>query len=274
MVSESTMTRRITRAKRKIVGAAIAFRTDRDRLAERLVSVCAVVYAIYTEGHTSSADAALVRGDLCEEALWLAGLLHELEPDDPEVAGLLALVLFSDARRAERVAADGSVVLLADQDRSQWDRAKIGQGLALLATAHSAGRRGPYQLQAAIAALHATAESYEQTDWPRIVDLYDVLIADGGDAVAALNRAAAVGHYRGADQGLKALAELSSDQLERLSDYPYFYVCYGEFLAAVGDVEQARGFYSEAIDRTKNVAERQHLIGRLNRVGDECPNGR
>ncbi len=269
LVSESTMTRRITRAKRKIAGANIVFRADRDGLVERLVAVCAVIYSIYTEGHASATDASLVRGDLCEEALWLAGLLAELVPDEPEVTGLLALLLLSDARRAARTAADGSVVLLPDQDRDQWDRAKIASGLAALAAAHSAGRRGPYQLQAAIAALHATASCFEATDWDRIIDLYDVLVSDQGDAVIALNRAAAIGHHRGAAAGLTAIAKLSEEHLERLADYPYLHACRGEFQATVGDSDQARRSFTHAIELTRNDAERDHLTARLQSMVDD-----
>lgn len=262
LVSESTMTRRLTRAKKKISGAHIAFRIDRDRLTERLAVVSAVVYSIYTEGHASATDAALVRGDLCEEALWLAALLTELVPDDPEVKGLEALLLFSDARRAARTASDGSLVLLPDQDRAQWDRPKIARGLAALASAHAAGRRGPYQLQAAIAALHATATSFDATDWPRIIDIYDVLVADSDDAVMALNRAAAIGHHLGARAGLAEIAQLSEDHLGRLADYPYFHVCRGEFQAAAGEVDAARRSLRRAIELTQNGVERAHLVTR------------
>jgi len=268
LVSESTMTRRITRAKQKIAGANIVFRADRDRLVERLGAVCAVIYSIYTEGHASATDASLVRGDLCEEALWLAGLLADLVPDEPEVSGLLALLLLSDARRATRTAADGSVVLLVDQNRDQWDGSKIARGLASLAAAHSAGRRGPYQLQAAIAALHATAPSFESTDWDRIIGLYDVLVSDQGDAVTALNRAAAIGHCRGAAAGLAAIAELSEEDLQRLADYPYFHACRGEFQAAVGDSEQASRSFTRALEFTRNDAERAHLTAQLNSIVD------
>ncbi len=272
LVSESAMTRRITRAKRKIAGANIVFRADRDRLVERLVPVCAVIYSIYTEGHASATDATLVRGDLCDEALWLAGLLGDLVPQEPEVSGLHALLLFSDARRAARTAADGSVVLLPDQDRSQWDREKIAAGLAALAAAHAGGRRGSYQLQAAIAALHATAPSFEETDWPRIIDLYDVLVADQGDAVTELNRAAAIGHHRGPAAGLQALDELSDQHLERLADYPYFHACRGEFQASVGDGEQARRSLRRALELTGNDAGRQQLAARLESLDDDASN--
>lgn len=270
LVSESTMTRRITRAKQKIKGANIPFRIDRDRLDERLGVVCAVIYAIYSEGHTSATDVALVRGDLCEEALWLSGLLVELAPDDPEVHGLAALLLLSDARRTARTAADGSVVLLADQDRDSWDQPKIAKGLAALAAAHSGGRTGPYQLQAAIAALHTTAPSFEETDWRRIVDLYDVLIADRSDAVIALNRAAAIGHHRGPAAGLAALEELEPAHRQRLEDYPYFHVCQGEFQAELGHPEEACDSLRRALELVENSTERLHLAARLRTIaGDE-----
>jgi RNA polymerase sigma-70 factor (ECF subfamily) len=263
LVSDSTMTRRITRAKTKIAGANIVFRIDRDRLAERLDPVCAVIYSIYTEGHASATDASLVRGDLCEEALWLATLLAELVPDEPEVSGLLALLLLSDARRSTRTGPDGSVVLLPDQDRERWDRAKIASGLAELASAHAAGRLGRYQIQAAIAALHATAESFEQTDWDRVIGLYDVLVADGDEAVPALNRAAAIGHQRGPAAGLAAIAELPTGHLEQLANYPYLYACRGEFQAAVGDIDDARRSLERARALTRNHAERLHLTDRI-----------
>lgn len=268
LVSESTMTRRITRAKRKIEGANIVFRADRDRLSERLASVCAVIYSIYTEGHASATDASLVRGDLCEEALWLAALVNELVPDEPEVAGLLALLLLSDARRSSRISSDGSVVLLADQNRAEWDRSKIAEGLAALATAHASAQLGPYQLQAAIAALHATAPSFEATDWRRIISLYDALLADGADAVTALNRAAAIGHSDGPAAGLSALDALKPDDLTRLADYPYLHASRGEFLAALDRGEEARQAFQAAARLTKNDAERQQLSSRIDAIDD------
>lgn len=266
LVSESTMTRRLTRAKQKIAGAKIPFRTDRDRLVERLAVVCAVIYSIYTEGHASATDASLVRGDLCEEALWLAGLVSELVPEEPEVSGLRALLLFSDARRSARTAADGSLVLLPDQDRKQWDQPKIASGLAALAKAHAGRRPGQYQLQAAIAALHCTATSFETTEWTRIIDLYDVLIADQDDPITALNRAAAIGHQRGPAAGLDALGELCEAHLERLVSYPYLHACRAEFELSAGDPDQAHRSFEMAIELTRNSEERDHLVRRLGSV--------
>jgi RNA polymerase sigma-70 factor (ECF subfamily) len=161
------------------------------------------------------------------------------------------------------------VILLLDQDRAQWDQAKIAKGLGALATAHAAGRRGPYQLQAAVAALHSTAPSFDETDWARIIDLYDVLLADSGDAVIALNRAAAIGHQRGATDGLSAIEALLAEQLERLANYPYLHACRGEFEAKVGRVEDARLSFARAIEFTENSAERAHLQERLNSLPND-----
>ncbi|MEZ5343717.1 MAG: DUF6596 domain-containing protein, partial [Acidimicrobiales bacterium] len=164
LVSEATMTRRLTRAKSKIRAARIPFDPpDLDTLAERVGAVCEVISSIFTEGHASATDTALIRGDLCEEAIWLAQLLSRLAPTDPEVAGLHALLLLTDARRSSRLDSHGSPILLADQDRSLWDQPMIARGLAELARAHSFQQGGPFQFQAAIAALHATAPTFEAT---------------------------------------------------------------------------------------------------------------
>ena len=206
LTSEATMTRRLTRSKTKIREARIPFRVgDRATLVQRLGPVCGVIYSIFTEGHASATAASLVRGDLCDEAIWLAELLVDLVPGDPEVAGLLALLLLTDSRRSTRIDADGRPVLLADQDRTRWDQAEIARGLAELARAHAMGRAGPYQFQAAIAALHATAPSVEQTDWPAVVRLYDVMLGQQPSAIAALNRAVAVSHADGPAAGLAAV---------------------------------------------------------------------
>lgn len=263
LVSESTMTRRLTRAKTKIRVANIPFRVaDRELLVDRLPIVSAVVYSIFTEGHTSATSTTLVRGDLCDEAIWLAELLVELVPDDPELAGLCALLLLTDARRASRVDDAGGLVLLADQDRSAWDRAKISRGLALLAAAHSHGSSGPYQLLAAIAALHAAAPAYELTDWDRVIALYDALLVRNADAVTSLNRAAAIGQRDGADRGLAVLAALTEEQTEELAEYPYFHACRAEFLLILGDREAARVAFDHAISTCRNDTERSHLLGR------------
>lgn len=271
LVSEATMTRRLTRAKEKIRLANIAFEVDCDRLVERLESVCGVIYSVFTEGHTSATDATVVRGDLCDEAIWLATLLAELVPDDPEVLGLLALLLFSDARRSARLGADGSPVLLADQDRTRWDQDKIARGLATLATAFASRSAGPYQLQAAIAALHSTAPSFESTNWDAIVDLYDVLLDGANDSIVALNRAAAVGHRDGPVAGLAALDVLTPAQRDVLSAYPYFHTCRAEFLAGVGDLRGAVREFEAALDGATSQPERLHLHARLSEVTERSP---
>lgn len=263
LVSEATMTRRLTRAKNKIKVANIPFEVDPDRLRDRLEPVCGVIYSVFTEGHTSATDATLVRGDLCEEAIWLAGLVAELVPDDPEVLGLLALLLLSDARRSTRLAPDGSPVLLEDQDRDRWDREEISRGLATLAGAFSMGSAGPYQLQAAISALHSTAPSFDKTNWDRIIALYDVLLTRFDDAIVALNRGAAIGHRDGPSAGLAELDAMTPAQHRVLAQYPYLHTCRAEFLLASGDPTGAASAFESAIQLTTNEAERRHLHRRL-----------
>ncbi len=266
LVSEATMTRRITRSKTKIREAKIPFRVgDRATLVQRLGPVCGVIYSIFTEGHASATAASLVRGDLCDEAIWLAELLVELVPDDPEVAGLLALLLLTDSRRATRLDADGRPVLLAEQDRTRWDQAEIARGLAELARAHAMGSAGPYQFQAAIAALHATAPSVDETDWPAVVRLYDVMLGQQGSAIVALNRAVAVSHADGPAAGLAAIDAIeAADDLEGdLSDYPYFHSARGEMLLRLDRRREAAACIRSAIDVCHNDTERAHLQARL-----------
>ncbi len=268
LVSESTMTRRISRAKQKIAGANIVFSADRRHLLTRLGSVCSVIYSIYNEGHRNITGPEGTRGDLCQEALWLAGLLEELVPQEPEVSGLHALLLLSDARQPGRVTNYGSLAILAEQDRSSWDTTKIDRGLRCLASAHSRGRLGPFQIQAAISALHSTAPSFEDTDWLRIISLYDLLLVDNDDAVISLNRAAAIGHLKGAKAGLKAIADLSDRDRNRLASYPYFHACRGEFFLAVGNRSEARTALEQAAALSVNETERTHVESRLNSIGD------
>lgn len=269
-VNESTMTRRLTRSKTKIRAAGIPFGvSDMETLLTRLPVVCGVIYSIFTEGHTSATTAGLVRGDLCDEAIWLGELLRELVPGEPEVCGLLALMLLIDARRATRVDGDGVPVLLADQDRSAWDRDKIERGFALLAEAHSHGVIGTYQLQAAIAAMHASAPTFDDTDWPAIVRLYDVILARRPSAVVALNRAVAVSHADGPEVGLAAIDAIGqADDLDvDLADYPYFHSSRAELLASIGRVDAARGAFERALALTSNEAQVEHLRRRLDRLG-------
>ena len=261
-VSEQTMTRRLTRSKSKIREAKIPFRVgDIETLMERLHPVSSVIYSIFTEGHASSKSASLVRGDLCDEAIWLAELLHQLVPTDPEVGGLLALILLTDARRNARVDDSGTPVLLAIQDRSLWDQGKINRGLQLLANAHQSRVAGTYQLQAAIAAVHATSPSFTDTDWSAIVGLYDVLLTRRPSAVLALNRAVAVANEHGADAGLhsiEAIAE-ADDLPGDLDDYPYFHSTRAEFLAELGRNAEAVEAFDSALACCANDSERLHL---------------
>jgi RNA polymerase sigma-70 factor (ECF subfamily) len=210
LVSEPAMAQRLVRAKRKIREAGIAFKLPTgDGFGERLAGVLRVVYLVFTEGHRASAGEDLIRPELCERAIQLARALAELLPGEPEVTGLLALLLLVDARRAARVDAAGDLVLLADQDRGLWDRAKIAEGAALVERALGAGRPGPYQIQAAIAACHSTAPSADKTDWAEIAGLYERLLRHEPTAVVEANRAVAVAMADGPAAGLAILDALA-----------------------------------------------------------------
>ena len=261
LVSESTMTRRLTRSKTKIRSAVIPFDPpDLATLNQRLPAVCGVIYSIFTEGHASATDAVLVRGDLCDEAIWLAELLATLVPDDPEVAGLHALLLLIDARRLTRVD-NGVPVLLADQDRTRWNQATIGRGLAELARAYTFQSGGMFQFQAAVAALHATAPSFEETDWASVVRLYDVMLRREPSALIALNRAIAVGRLDGPGVALRALdaIPLADDLAGNLDDYVYFHSARAEALAELGRRDESRVAYRRAITLSTNASERSQL---------------
>jgi RNA polymerase sigma-70 factor (ECF subfamily) len=216
------------------------------------------VFLIFTEGHTSSTAASLVRGDLCDEAVWLSELLVELVPGDAEGHGLAALVLLTDARRAARLDPAGGLVLLEDQDRAAWDRTRINHGLAHLAKAYDLHAAGPFQLQAAIAAAHATAPSFSATDWPLVVRLYDSLVRREPTAVVALNRAVAVSYADGAENGLRALAPLADE----LATYPYFHSARAELLLRTGRHADATTAFDDALQWCRNDAERRHLTAR------------
>ncbi len=232
MVDERTMAQRLVRAKRKIRRAGIPLTVPgRADLAERLGAVLRVVYLVFTEGHRASRGADLVRADLCDEAIRLARGLAVLLPAEPEVSGLLALLLLTDARRPARTGDDGLPVLLPDQDRTTWDRAKIAEGEALITSALKARRPGPYQIQAAIAACHSTAPSAEDTDWPQIAALYGELMRYEPTPVVAANGAVAVAMSEGPLQGLEILDRLEDEG--RLTRWPQFGRRIAE-LAAVG----------------------------------------
>ncbi|MEQ8718095.1 MAG: sigma-70 family RNA polymerase sigma factor [Acidimicrobiales bacterium] len=271
LVSEETMTRRITRAKSKIRAARIPFEPPTlDTLTERIGAVCEVISSVFTEGHASATDTALIRGDLCEEAIWLAQLLSRLAPNDPEVAGLHALLLLTDARRSSRLDRHGSPILLADQDRSLWDQPMIARGLAELARAHSFGRGGAFQFQAAIAALHATAPSFEATDWRAVLRLYDVLLQRQPSALIALNRAIAVDHVRGPGAALAALdaIEQADDLTGDVSGYVYFHTARSSVLARLDRLDEAEEALDVAIGCSTNESERSFLRRRRDELAD------
>lgn len=266
LVEEATMSKRITRAKTKIKNANIPLVVpDRSVLAERLDQVHNVVYLIFTEGHASATDEVFVRGDLCDEALWLSGLLVELVPEDAETLGLAALIRLTDARRATRVGDDGVPIMLDAQDRTRWDRAQIAEGLALLVRAAGETGFGPLRLQAAIAAVHATAPTFDATDWKTILRLYDQLVALGPSPVRRLNRAVALSYAEGPEASLAAMADLD-DELQR---FHYFHSARAELLRRIGHNTDAGAAYLAALDCEPSHAERLYLERRLASLGSD-----
>jgi RNA polymerase sigma-70 factor (ECF subfamily) len=266
LVPEATMAQRLTRAKRKIAAAGIPYRVPPDELLpERLAGVLAVIYVVFTEGHTASEGPDLSRPDLCAEALRLGRLLAALMPRDPEVEGLLALMLLTDARRPARVGTHGTVVPLPEQDRRRWDAARIAEGTALVERALRRGGAGPYALQAAIAALHAAAPDFEATDWPQIAALYGELLRRAPSPVVAVNRAVAVGFAFGPEAGLRLLAPVAGDRA--LRDYAPLHAARAELLRRAGDGEQADAAYDRAIACTANAAQRADLERRRAALG-------
>ncbi len=254
LVPSATMAKRLVRAKQKIRAAGIPFAVpSRDRLAERIDGVCAVIYAVFTEGHTSSSGVTLLRGDLCDEAIWLAETMTELLPDDGDLRALTSLCLLSDARRAARFDAAGAPVLLADQDRSRWDGAKIARGLEHLIAARRRAAAGAYRPLAEIAAVHAVAEHYDDTDWRRIVVVYDSWLAAGGGPVVALNRAVAIGERDGHEAGLVELEPLIA--AGDLDEYHYAHTAHAELLRRSGRTADARRAYTRALESCRNDAE-------------------
>ena len=262
LVSESTMAARITRAKKKIANARIPYRVPpAAELPERIDAVLTVVHLLFTTGHAAPAGADLVRRDLIERALDLARMLRTLLPDDADVAGLLALILLTDARRATRVGADGRLLLLSEQDRSQWDRAAIAEGSDLVRAAMRRRPPGRFTLQAAIAAVHAEAPRWEDTDWREVVALYDALAEVWPSPVVALNRAVALGIADGPAAGLAAIDALRDEP--QLAGYSYTAAARADFLRRLGRRDEARTAYEEALLLTENSVERAFLERRL-----------
>jgi RNA polymerase sigma-70 factor (ECF subfamily) len=260
LTSEATIAQRLVRAKHKIKVAGIAYEVPGpERLTERLGAVLAVVYLLFNEGYAASAGPQLVRDELCDEALRLGALLHELMPTEPEVGGLQALMLLNHARRAARTGPTGDLVLLADQDRSRWDTGEIEAGLALLRRAARAGSVGQYWLQAAIVAEHDRATTAEATDWPRVCQLYEHLLSITRSPIVALNRAIAVSMADGPAAGLRLLEPLSR-QLDR---YVYLHVARADMQSRLGNQAASAAAYQRAHDLAANEVQRAALRRRL-----------
>jgi RNA polymerase sigma-70 factor (ECF subfamily) len=257
LVPEATMAQRLVRAKGKIRDAHIPYRVPDDaELPRRLNSVLTVVYLIFNEGYAASSGPLLIRDDLCAESIRLGRLLLELMPDEPEIMGLLALMLLIASRRDSRVGPDGGLVLLGDQDRSRWDRQLIDEGQQLVRHCLRLNRPGPYQIQAAINAVHADAPSMAETDWAQIVVLYDQLMAVAPSPVVALHRAVAVAEVEGPAAALAVVDALD------LSGYRVYHTVRADLLRRLGRANEARSEYGAAIQLTDNAIEREFLESR------------
>jgi predicted RNA polymerase sigma factor len=270
LVPESTMAQRISRAKQRIRTSGVRFQTPTPgELAERLSAVLHVLYLIFSEGYMSSTGPALLRADLASEAIRLARAVHQLLPGDGEAAGLLALMLLTDARRAARTGPDGELIPLDEQDRGHWDRALIAEGSALVGRTIARGSIGAYQLQAAIAAVHDAAARAEDTDWPEILGLYGLLKQMSDNPMVALNHAIATAMVHGPAAGLEMMKPLEDDN--RLRDHYRLHAVRGHLLERSGDRAAAIAQYRIAAAKTTNVPERNYLLMKASTLSREYP---
>lgn len=265
LVAEPTLAQRLVRAKNKIQSAHIPYEVPPlAQLPERLESVQAVIYLVFNEGYTATAGDSLIRRELCSEAIRLARTLSELMPDEPENLGLLALMLLHDSRRDARIDTEGRLVILEEQDRSRWDQVRIEEGLELVQKALSMRRPGVYQLQAAIAAVHAEAASPEDTDWPQIAALYQEIIRMSPSPVVALNHAVAVAMSQGLEPGLKQIDKVgTSGELEQ---YHLYHAARADILRRLGRKAEAKRAYKEALRLATNKVEQEYLQRRLTQL--------
>ena len=268
LVPEATMTRRISRAKQQVKDSAVPFRTPAaGERAGRLAAVLHVLYLIFSEGYASTSGSSLHRTELAAEAIRLTRIVHRLLPEDGEVSGLLALMLLTDARRPARTGPGGELIPMAEQDRGRWNAGQIAEGVALVTTALARGPAGPYQLQAAIAAVHDEAPTADATDWPQIMALYELLMQLSDNPVVRLNHAVAVAMVRGPRAGLELLAGLGAD--ERMTGDHRLPGVRAHLLEMAGERAAARVAYLAAAERTSNLPQQRYLYARAARLADD-----